>query len=61
MRACQQGLKNPYRLNSSQLSSDCVDGSFASTKRTSKLSSVEKRKIKRRKRDKKRRLSEQSK
>ncbi|KAI8029764.1 hypothetical protein LOK49_LG01G03797 [Camellia lanceoleosa] len=37
MRTCQQGLKNPYRLNSSQLSSDCVDGSFASMKRTSKL------------------------
>jgi len=48
MRACQQGLKNPYRLNSSQLSSDCVDDSFASTKRTSRLPSVKKRKIKRR-------------
>ena len=29
--------------NLSQLSSDCVDGSFASMKTTSKLSSVEKR------------------
>ena len=51
MRACQQGLKNPYRLNLSQLSYDCVDGSFASTKMTSKLSRVEKRKIKRRMRE----------